>query len=209
MDVKFAFLNEVIEEEVYIEQPQGYEVKGKEDKVLKLKKMLYGLKQAARAWNAQIDKYLQERNFVKCPCEHALYIKIQNVDILIVCLHVDDLIFTSSNPRMFDEFKNEMTKEFEMTDIGLMSYYLGIEVKQEDNDIMITQEGYAKEVLKKFKMDDSNPVGTPMECEIKLSKHEEGNKVDPILYKNLVGSVTPPTRHPISSEGVIFFFCLL
>ena len=126
--------------------------------------MLYGLKQAARAWNARIDKYLQERNFVKCPCEHALYIKIQNVDILVVCLYVDDLIFTSSNPSMFEEFKKkEMKKEFEMTDIGLMSYYLDIEVKQEDNDIMITQEGYAKEVLKKFKMDDSNMVGKTME----------------------------------------------
>ena len=90
---------------------------------------------------------------------------------------------------MFDEFKKEMTKEFEMTDIGLMSYYLVIEVKQEDKGIMITQEGYAKEVLKKFKMDDCNPVGIPMECEIKLSKHEEGNKVDPDLYKSLVGSL--------------------
>ena len=91
---------------------------------------------------------------------------------------------------MFEGFKKkEMTKEFEMTDIGLMSYYLDIEVKQEDNGIMITQEGYAKEVLKKFKTDDSNLVGKTMECEIKLSKHEEGNKVDPILYKNLVGSL--------------------
>ena len=106
-----------------------------------------------------------------------------------MCLYVDDLIFTSSNPSMFDKFKKEMTKEFKMTYIGLMCYYLGIEVKQEDKGIMITKEGYAKEVLKKFKMDDFNPVGTPMECEIKLSKHEEGNRVDPILYKILVGSL--------------------
>ena len=90
---------------------------------------------------------------------------------------------------MFDEFKKEMTMEFEMTDIGLMSYYLSIEVKQEDKGILITQEGYAKEVLKKFKMGDSNPVSTPMECRIKLSKNEEGNKVDPTLYKSLVGSL--------------------
>ena len=89
---------------------------------------------------------------------------------------------------MFEEFKKEMTKEFEMTDIWLMSYYLGIEVKQEDKGILITQEGYANEVLKKFKMDDSNSVGKPMECGIKLSKHEEGNKVDTTLYKSLVGS---------------------
>jgi hypothetical protein len=90
---------------------------------------------------------------------------------------------------MFEEFKKEMTKEFEMTDIGLMSYYLGIEVKQEDQGILITQEGYAKEVLKKFKMDDANPVSTPMECGIKLSKHDEGERVDPSLFKSLVGSL--------------------
>ncbi|XP_048634844.1 secreted RxLR effector protein 161-like [Brassica napus] len=83
----------------------------------------------------------------------------------------------------------EMTKEFEMTDIGLMSYYLGIEVKQEENGIFITQEGYAKEVLKKFKMNDSNPVCTPMECGVKLSKEKEGESVDPTLFKSLVGSL--------------------
>ena len=189
MDVKSAFLNGVLEEEVYIEQPQGYEIKGKEDKVLKLKKTLYGLKQAPRAQNARIDKYLQERNFIKCPYEHVLYIKRQNGDILIVCLYVDDLIFTGSNPSMFGEFKKEMMKEFEMTDIGLMSYYFGIEVKQGKKGILITQESYFKEVLKKFKMDDSNPVDTPMECGMKLSKHEEGERVDPTLFKSLVGSL--------------------
>ena len=106
-----------------------------------------------------------------------------------MCLYVDDLIFTGSNLSMFDEFRKEMTKEFEMIDIGLMSYYLGIEEKQEDKGMLITQEGYATKVLKKFKMDDSNPVGKPMECGIKLSKHEKGNKVDPTLYKSLVGSL--------------------
>ncbi|KAG7565068.1 Zinc finger CCHC-type superfamily [Arabidopsis suecica] len=189
MDVKSAFLNGDLEEEVYIEQPQGYIVKGEENKVLRLKKALYGLKQAPRAWNTRIDKYFKEKDFIKCPYEHALYIKIQKDDILIACLYVDDLIFTGNNPSMFEEFKKEMTKEFEMTDIGLMSYYLGIEVKQEDNGIFITQEGYAKEVLKKFKMDDSNPVTTPMECGIKLSKNEEGEGMDPTTFKSLVGSL--------------------
>ena len=90
---------------------------------------------------------------------------------------------------MFENFKIEMTKEFEMTYIGLMSYYLGIEVKQEENGIFITQEGYAKEVLKKFKMDDSNSVCMPMECRVKLSKGEERESVDLTLFKSLVGSL--------------------
>ncbi|RZB65513.1 Retrovirus-related Pol polyprotein from transposon TNT 1-94 [Glycine soja] len=189
MDVKSAFLNGFLEEEVYIEQPLGYEVKGQEEKVLKLKKALYGLKQAPRAWNVRIDKYFQDKNFIKCPYEHALYIKAQSGDMLIVCLYVDDLIFTGNNPSMFEEFKKDMSNEFEMTDMGLRAYYLGIEVKQEDKGIFITQEGYAKEVLKKFKMEDANPVGTLMECGSKLSKHEKGENVDPTLYKSLVGSL--------------------
>ncbi|KAJ4719087.1 Retrovirus-related Pol polyprotein from transposon TNT 1-94 [Melia azedarach] len=187
MDVKSAFLNGVLEEEVYIQQPTGFEVKGQEDKVLKLRKALYGLKQAPRAWNSRIDKYFQKNGFTKCPYEHALYIKIKDEDILIVCLYVDDLIFTGSNPSLFDDFKNTMTKEFEMTDIGLMAYYLSIEVKQEEDGIFISQQRYTKEILKKFKMENCKPISTPIECGVKLSKHEEGEKVDSTFFKSLVG----------------------
>ncbi|KAK6123269.1 hypothetical protein DH2020_042997 [Rehmannia glutinosa] len=189
MDVKSTFLNGVLEEEVYIEQPKGYVVKNEEDKVLKLKKALYGLKQAPRAWNSRIDKYLQENGFTKCPHEHALYVKVRKNDVLIVCLYVDDLIFTGNNPNMFEEFKKAMTREFEMTDIGVMAYYLGVEVKQQEDGIFISQEGYAKEILKKFKMDNCKPINTPMECGIKLSKYDGEEKVDPTLYKSLVGSL--------------------
>ncbi|KAK2988828.1 hypothetical protein RJ640_022539 [Escallonia rubra] len=106
-----------------------------------------------------------------------------------MCGNKNDLIFTGNNPSMFKEFKNAMAQEFEMTDIGLMSYYLGIEVKQQDNGIFISQEGYAKEILKKFKMDDANPVSTPVECGVKLSKKDVGEKVDPTFFKSLVGSL--------------------
>ncbi|KAE8684274.1 hypothetical protein F3Y22_tig00111146pilonHSYRG00032 [Hibiscus syriacus] len=189
MDVKSVFLNGVLEEELYIQQPSGYEVKGHEDKVLKLKKALYGLKQAPRAWNSRIDKYFQENGFNKCPYEHALYIKIKDEDILIVCLYVDDLIFTGSNPSMFNEFKDVMMKEFEMTYMGLMAYYLGIEVKQQNDGIFISQESYAKEILKKFKMENCKPISTPTEYGIKMTKHEEGESVDPTFFKSLVGSL--------------------
>ncbi|KAH9669584.1 hypothetical protein KPL70_021844 [Citrus sinensis] len=189
MDVKSAFLNGLFEEEVYIEQPLGYVVKGHEDKILRLKKALYGLKQAPRAWNSRIDKYFQEKGFTKCPYEHALYIKEKYGDILIVCLYVDDLIFTESNPSLFEEFKRVMIKEFEMTDIGLMAYYLGIEVKQKEEGIFISQESYAKEILKKFKMNDCKPISTPVECGVKLSKHDKGEDIDPTFFKSLVGSL--------------------
>jgi len=93
-----------------------------------LKKALYGLKKAPRAWNSCIDKYFQD-NFTKCPHEHALDIKVKGGDVLIMCLYMDDLIIIGSNLSMFEEFKEAMINKFEMTDIGLMSYYFGIEVK--------------------------------------------------------------------------------
>ncbi|OIT38695.1 retrovirus-related pol polyprotein from transposon tnt 1-94 [Nicotiana attenuata] len=190
MDVKSAFLNGVLEEEVYIDQPLGYKVEGQENKVLKLKKALYGLKQAPRAWNSRIDKYFQANGFSKCPHEHALYVKIaKNGDILLVCLYVDDLIFTGNNPKMFEEFKEAMAREFEMTDIGLMSYYLGIQVQQRKDGIFISQGEYAKEILKKFEMDNCNPVSTPVECGVKISKHGDGENVNPTFFKSLVGSL--------------------
>ncbi|MCV5002872.1 reverse transcriptase domain-containing protein, partial [Escherichia coli] len=127
--------------------------------------------------------------YKKCPYEHALYIKIKDQDVMIICLYVDDLIFTGNNPSMFKEFKNAMTREFEMTDIGLMAYYLGIEVKQKEEGIFISQESYAKEILKKFKMDNCKPISTPIECGIKLSKDDEAEKMDPTLFKSLVGSL--------------------
>ncbi|KAH9679872.1 hypothetical protein KPL71_026314 [Citrus sinensis] len=188
IDVKSAFLNEFLEE-VYIEQPLGYVVKEHKDKVLRLKKAFYGLKQALRAWNSRIDKYFQENDFTKCPYEHALYVKEKDEDILIVCLYVDDLIFTGSDPSLFEELKRVMIKEFEMTNIGLMTYYLGIEVKQKEECIFISQESDAKEILKRFKMNDCKPISTPVECGVKLSKHDEVEDIDPTFFKSLVGSL--------------------
>ena len=112
---------------------------------MKLKKALYGLKQALRAWNTRIHKYFQVNGFAKYPHEHVLYYKVHKKgDILIVCLYVDDLIFTGKNPSIFEDFKKAITKEFGMTNIGLMAYYLGIEVKQMNDEIFISQEGYVK-----------------------------------------------------------------
>ncbi|KAL5763908.1 hypothetical protein ACOSQ2_016502 [Xanthoceras sorbifolium] len=189
MDIRSVFLNGVLEEEVYIQSSPDYEVKSEEDKVLRLRKALYRLKQALRVWNSRIDKYFQQNGFTKCPYEHALYIKIMNGDILIVCLCMDDLIFTDNNLNLIKELKKAVAKKFEMTDIGLMAYYFGIEVKQKGEGIFISQENYAKEILKKFKMDDCKPINTPVECGVKLSKHDEGESIDPTFFKSLVRSL--------------------
>ena len=115
--------------------------------------------------------------------------KEKNGDILIVCMCVDDLIFTGSDPSLFEEFKRVMIKEFEMTDIRLMAYYLIIEVKQKEEDIFISQESYAKEILKKFKMNYCKPISTPVECRVKLSKHDKGEDIDATFFKSSVGSL--------------------
>ena len=107
---------------MYVEQPEGFVVEREENKVYRLKKSLYVLKQAPRAWNSRIDNYFQGCGFVKCPYDHSVYIK-KNADdeILIACHYVDDFLFIRNNQEMFHECKQAMFKELEMTDFGLMS----------------------------------------------------------------------------------------
>ncbi|KAL0283354.1 UNVERIFIED_CONTAM: Retrovirus-related Pol polyprotein from transposon RE2 [Sesamum angustifolium] len=106
MDVKSAFLNGYIDEEIYVEQPQGFIAKGSKEKVLRLKKALYGLKQAPRAWYSRIDKYFMDRGFRRSLSEPTLYIKSQG-----------------NNEKMIQDFKEDMMKTFEMSDLGLMHFF--------------------------------------------------------------------------------------
>jgi Reverse transcriptase (RNA-dependent DNA polymerase) len=131
----------------------------------------------------------KSHDFMQCPYEHALYVKIENRDMLIVSLYVDDLIFMGSSSDMIDEFKRVMKSEFEMTDLGFMSYFLGLEIKQGNEDIFVSQEAYAIEILRSFKMDDCKPVSTQVDCGVKLSRHDKGKVVDVTFYKSLVGSL--------------------
>jgi hypothetical protein len=137
--VKSAFLNDFLEEEIYVEQPLKYVEANNKDKVYKLKKALYGLKQALHAWNTKIDRYFQENGFKKCPYEHVIYVKKKDDgSILFTCLYVDDLIFTGNNPIMFEDFKKSMVQEFEITNIGLMTHFLSLEVIQKEEGILVS-----------------------------------------------------------------------
>jgi hypothetical protein len=189
LDVKSAFFNGFLQEEIYVEQPFGYVEAENKGKVYKLKKALYGLKQAPCAWNTRIDRYFQENGFEKCPYEHAIYVK-KEVDgsTLFACLYVDDLIFTSNNPTMFEGFKKSMVQEFEMTDIGLMTYFLGLEVTHKEEGIFISQSNYTKDILERFELERCNRVSTPVENGVELKKSKVGN-VDLTYFKSLVGSL--------------------
>jgi hypothetical protein len=129
MDVKSAFLNDDLGDEVYVSQPSGFIVKGQGQKVYKLHKALYDLRQAPRAWNSKLDTVLHELGFSKCKTEYELYIRVKNKKMLVVGVYVDDLIIMGESDQELNLFKNEMKKMFQMNDLGALSYYLGIEVK--------------------------------------------------------------------------------
>jgi hypothetical protein len=174
MDMKSAFLNGDLGEEVYVSQPPGFIVKGQEQKVYKLHKALYGLRQAPRAWNCKLDTVLHELGFSKCKTEYGLYIRVKNKMRLVVGGYVDDLIIIGESDQELNLFKNEMKKVFRMSDLGALSYYLGIEVKQEDQGIGLSQCTYAAKLLEKAGMDSCNSCATPMEAKLKLSKSFHG-----------------------------------
>jgi uncharacterized protein len=110
-------------------------------------------------------------------------------EFLIICLYVDDLLYIENNSEMFKEFKQSMFREFEITDNGLISYFLGIEVKQQHDGIFISQKKYMNEILEKFKMESCNSMSTLVETSIKLLKEGDGRVIEPTLYKSLVGSL--------------------
>lgn len=143
LDVKSSFLNGKIEEEVYVAQPRGFEVQGKEIMVYKLKKALYGLKQAQRAWYGRLDNWFLVQGFQRSVTK-TLYKKLEkNENILLVCVYVDDLIYMGSSLKVI-KFREEMKKEFEMNDLGLMSYFLGFEITQSEIGIIYHRENILK-----------------------------------------------------------------
>nr|AAL58228.1 putative gag-pol polyprotein [Oryza sativa Japonica Group]ABF96256.1 retrotransposon protein, putative, unclassified [Oryza sativa Japonica Group] len=189
LDVKSAFLNGYLDEEIYVEQPEGFSVQGGENKVFRLKKALYGLKQAPRVWYSQIDKYFIQKGFAKSISEPTLYINKTGTDILIVSLYVDDLIYTGNSEKMMQDFKRDMMHTYEMSDLGLLHYFLGMEVHQSDEGIFISQRKYAENILKKFKMDNCKSVTTPLLPNEKQKARDGADKVDPTIYRSLVGSL--------------------
>lgn len=179
MDVKFAFLNGNLEEEVYIEQ-LGLPSNTDQNFVCRLKKALYGLRKASRAWYATLDSYLQQQGFRRGIADSYLYIKSKEDHQLKVVLYVDDIIFGGSNDKMSKNFAEAMRKEFEMSMLGELSFFLGI---------FICQTKYVKETLKKFQMEDCKHVGMPMVTVCKLRKEDESPLAYQMLYRSMIGSL--------------------
>jgi hypothetical protein len=189
MDVKSAFLNGELEEEVYVQQPPGFADAKHAGHVLKLHKALYGLRQAPRAWNAKLHDSLQSLGFERCPLEHALYRRGGCDNFLLIGVYVDDLIITGSDVEEIAKFKEQMHGMFRMSDLGLLSYYLGIEVEQRDGHITLSQASYALKVLEAAGMQDCNLCHTPMDTRLKIGKHNGGDAVDATKYRSVIGSL--------------------
>lgn len=190
LDVKSAFLHGTLQECVYVDQPQGYEKEGQEHLVYQLHKALYGLRQAPRAWYSCIKNHFVKDDFQTCDSDHTLFVKKGNDgSILIVSIYVDDLLYTGNDVQLMTEFKISMMKQFDMSDLGRMNYFLGIEIVQRQGGIFIYQKRYAENILTRFGMTESKAVSTPVAPGIKLHSDEEGVQIDENYFKQIVGSL--------------------
>jgi hypothetical protein len=177
MDVKSAFLNGKINELVYVEQPPGFKNSKKPNHVYKLSKALYGLKQAPRAWYERLQDFLVSKGFKVGKVDTILFTKKIRDDLFICQIYVDDIIFGSTNQEFYEEFDDMMSREFEMSMIGELSFFLGLQVKQTKDEIFICQSKYVIDLLKKFSMDNSKPIKTPMAINAHLDLDEGGNPI--------------------------------
>ncbi|GJY21577.1 retrovirus-related pol polyprotein from transposon TNT 1-94 [Tanacetum coccineum] len=182
MDVKSAFLNGFINEEVYVAQPPGFIDFQKPNYVYKLKKALYGLKQAPKAWYDRLKAFLIKHEYSMGMVDNTLFTKKSKSHLIIVQIYVDDIIFGSTSQNLCDDFAKIMHDEFEMSMMGELNFFLGLQIKQMEDGIFFNQSKYIKEMLKKFGLEDSKPTKTPMSTEIKLTKDDEADSVDSSKY---------------------------
>lgn len=187
LDVKTAFLHGELKKTVYVSQPEGFESKGQESKVYKLHKALYGLRQAPRAWNTKLNQILMELKFQKCSKEPSVYRKMVDGNLLIVAVYVDDLFVSGTCDKLINEFKVGMANKFDMSDLGKLSYYLGIEVCQNRERITLNQSRYATKILEEACLMKCNLIHTPMELGLKMSKAEDEKEVDATMFRKNIG----------------------
>ncbi|GJS48830.1 putative ribonuclease H-like domain-containing protein [Tanacetum coccineum] len=189
MDVKSAFLYGEIDEEVYVTQPKGFEDPHFPKHVYKVVKALYGLHQAPRAWYARLSTFLLKHNYRRGTIDKTLFIKKNSRDIILVQVYVDDIIFGSTKKAWCDEFEVLMKGEFEMSAMGELTFFLGLQVKQKPDGIFISQDKYVQDMLKKFDMESVRTATTPYEASKPKSKDEPDDAVNVHLYRSMIGSL--------------------
>ncbi|GJV75544.1 putative ribonuclease H-like domain-containing protein [Tanacetum coccineum] len=205
MDVKSAFLYGTIDEEVYVSQPPGFVDPDHPTKVYKVVKALYGLHQAPRAWYATLSTFLEKHGYKRGTIDKTLFIKRDKKDIMLVQVYVDDIIFGSTNKSWCDEFEALMKSRFQMSSMGELTFFLGLQVKQNKGGIFISQDKYVAEILKKFDLVNVKAAITPMETKVPLTKDEEAIDVDVHLYRSMIGSLMYLTA---SRPDIMYAVCV-
>ncbi|GJT59250.1 retrovirus-related pol polyprotein from transposon TNT 1-94, partial [Tanacetum coccineum] len=199
MDVKSAFLNGKLKEEVYVKQPPGFESSEFPDYVCKLDKALYGLKQAPRAWYETLSTFLIQNKFTRGRIDNTLFIYKSKGDVLLVQVYVDDIIFGSTSYKLCKQFEKLMTKKFEMSMMGELTYFLGLQIKQDDKGILIFQEQYTRSLLKKYEIFYSSSVKKPMVPPNNLGSDLFGKPVNETSYRGMIGPLirekNPQKKH--------------
>lgn len=190
MDVKTAFLNGELEEELYMTQPEGYVAKGNEDKVLRLKKSLYGLKQAPLVWNDKINGVLAKLGFRRNQAEYCLYTRKSEKSFVMVALYVDDLLIAGSTKEAIDIVKTELMNEFKMKDLGATKKFLGMNIEQTESGIKLSLRDYIQSLLSEFGMQDCHSEPTPAVVGQDLTSADTGSKdCDATRYRSIIGKL--------------------
>ncbi|GJY08828.1 retrovirus-related pol polyprotein from transposon TNT 1-94 [Tanacetum coccineum] len=189
----------------HLSQPEGFVDPDHPTHVYRLKKALYGLKQAPRAWYDTLSRFLLDNKFSKGAVDPTLFTRKTGKHILLVQIYVDDIIFASTDPKACDIFSNEMSSKFQMSMMGQMSFFLGLQVSQNPRGIFINQSKFALKILKKFGMDSCDPVDTPMVDRLKLDEDPLGILVDQTRFRSMVGSLMYLTA---SRPDLVFAVCM-
>jgi hypothetical protein len=205
MDVKSAFLNGPIKEEVYVEQPLGFKDSEYPNHVYKLSKALYGLKRAPRAWYECLRDFLINNGFKVGKADPTLFTKTIANDLFVCQIYVDDIIFGSTNKSTCEEFSRIMVQKFEMSMMGELKYFLGFQVKQLQEGTFISQTKYTQDILTKFGMKDAKPIKTPMGTNGHLNLDTGGKSVDQKVYRSMIGSLLYLCA---SRPDIMLFVCM-
>ena len=187
MDVKTAFLNGELEEEIYMEQPESFATPGNKRKVCRLVKTLYGLKQAPKEWHKKFDKVILSNSFKINECDKYIYFKNTPNGFVIVSVYVDDMLILGSD-EMIESTKKMIKSNFEFKDMGVMDVILGIKVIQSSDGLILSQSHYIEKILEKFKKYNIKPMRTPLEVTNHLKKNK-GESVSQLEYSRIMGSI--------------------
>ncbi|KAK6164186.1 hypothetical protein DH2020_001050 [Rehmannia glutinosa] len=190
LDVKTAFLHGDLNEEIYMEQPEGFKVKCKENLVCRLKKSLYGLKQAPRQWYKKFDSFMTDHDYNRTSSDHCVFFKkFSDNDFIILLLYVDDMLIIGHDASKIEKLKKELGKSFAMKDLGPAKQILGLQVKQLKDGTFISQTKYTRDLIKKFGMEEKSSVKIPMNTSVKMDMDADGKVVDETRYRALIGSL--------------------